>query len=293
MIYAFCKKTLSFWHLMGLTVVPNHYYIPIPDTRYLKNEIWERKSSLPGIDINEKQQLELLSEFSQRYKDEYEQIPKYRTDANHQYYINNQSFSSVDGEILYCMIRYFKPKRIIEIGSGNSTLLSAQAALKNQVEGHLCELIAIEPYPNEVLRKGFPGLSRMISKKLQDVPITEFTRLEANDILFIDSSHVVTIGSDAQYEYLEILPLLAPGVLVHIHDIFLPMEYRKQWVLQELKFWNEQYLLQAFLIQNAAWKVLWGGSYMHIQHPDLLEENFNSYNREERWPGSFWIQRLS
>lgn len=123
--------------------------------------------------------------------------------------------------------------------------------------------------------------------------ITEFTRLEANDILFIDSSHVVTIGSDVQYEYLEILPRLAPGVLVHIHDIFLPMEYRKQWVLQELRFWNEQYLLQAFLIQNVAWKVLWGGSYMHIQHPDILEKSFSSYNREERWPGSFWIQRLS
>lgn len=154
-IYTFCKKTFSLWHLIGLNVVPNHYYVPIPDTRYLQNEIWERTSSLPGIDINEMQQLELLSEFSHRYRDEYEKIPKSRTDVNHQYYINNQSFSSVDGEILYCMIRYFKPKKIIEIGSGNSTLLSAQAALKNQVEGHSCELIAIEPYPNEVLKKVF------------------------------------------------------------------------------------------------------------------------------------------
>jgi len=136
MIYAFCKKTFRFWQLMGLHVVPNHYYIPIPDTRYLHNEIWERKSSLPGIDINELQQLELLSKFTQRHKDEYEQIPKSEINIPHQYYINNKSFSSVDGEILYCMIRYFKPKRIIEIGSGNSTLLSAQAILKNQVEGH-------------------------------------------------------------------------------------------------------------------------------------------------------------
>jgi len=111
-----------------------------------------------------------------------------------------------------------------------------------------------------------------------------------NDILFIDSSHVLKIGSDVQYEYLEILPRLAPGVLVHLHDIFLPMEYPKNWILTDHYFWNEQYLLQAFLIHNVAMKVLWAGSYMHLQYPAILEQTFSSYNRGKRWPGSFWMQ---
>jgi hypothetical protein len=258
----------------------------------LQSELWQRKSSLPGIDINEAQQLELLSEFVRFYKEEYEQIPKSKTNALHQYYIDNGDFESVDGEILYCMIRHFKPKRIIEIGSGNSTLLSAQATIRNQTESHACDLTAIEPYPEKVLTKGFPGLSRLIPKRLQDVPLTEFARLEANDILFIDSSHVLKIRSDVQYEFLEILPYLAAGVLVHVHDIFLPMEYPKNWILHDHRFWNEQYLLQAFLIHNVAWKVLWAGSYMHLQHPATLEQTFSSYNRGKRWPGSFWMQRL-
>lgn len=291
-IKIFCEKTFALWQSMGLHVTPNHFYQPIPDTRCLKDNLWQIKSSLPGINFNKAQQLELLSDFARLYKDEYEQIPKSKTNDPHQYYIDNGSFESVDGEILYCMIRHFKPKRIIEIGSGNSTLLSAHAVIKNQVEGHMCNFTAIEPYPNKVLMNGFPGLNRLIPKRLQDIPLIEFTQLEANDILFIDSSHVLKLGSDVQYEYLEILPRLAPGVLIHIHDIFLPSEYPMNWILQDHHFWNEQYILQAFLIHNVAMKVLWAGSYMHLQHPEILEQSFSSYNRERRWPGSFWMQKL-
>jgi hypothetical protein len=116
--------------------------------------------------------------------------------------------------------------------------------------------------------------------------------LEENDILFIDSSHVLKIGSDVQYEYLEILPRLNKGVIVHIHDIFLPAEYRKEWVLKDHIFWTEQYLLQAFLAFNDNFEILWAGSYMHLKHPDKLEVAFNSYRRNERWPGSFWIKKI-
>ncbi|MFB3765638.1 MAG: class I SAM-dependent methyltransferase [Methanotrichaceae archaeon] len=281
----FCDFAFNFLQSLGFHLSPNHYYWPIPDTRFLKDELWQRESSLPGIDINETQQLQLLSDFARLYKEEYEKIPRSCTDSL-KYYINNESFTSVDGEILYCMIRHFKPKKIIEIGSGNSTLLSARAIQTNGFG----ELTAIEPYPDDALKNGFPGLSKLIDKKLEEVPLSEFEGLQANDILFIDSSHVLKIGSDVQYEYLEILPRLKPGVLVHVHDIFLPMEYPKHWILKNHHFWNEQYLLQAFLICNSAWHILWAGSYMHIKHPDLLEKNFGSYDREKRWPGSFWMQ---
>ena len=220
----FIKKTFPFWQMLGFHITPVHFYEPIPETRKLKDNLWQKHSQLIGININEKKQLELLSLFISKFKKEYETFPKNRTQvqAPYQYYINNGVFESVDGEILYCMIRYFKPRRIIEIGSGNSTYLSAQAILKNKEEnGVECELIAIEPHPNVVLERGFSGLSKLIKKEVQDLDLALFSKLKENDILFIDSSHVLKIGSDVQYEYLEILPRLNKGVIVHIHDIFL------------------------------------------------------------------------
>jgi len=287
------KDFFSLWEKKGYHVTPNHYYEPIPDTETLNADLWTKPSDLLGIDMNEEGQLNLLSRVSSEFKEEYEGLPKNETSVVTQYYVNNLSFTSVDGEILYCMIRYFKPKKIFEIGSGNSTYLSAQAILKNkQDDNHECELIVFDPYPNDVLRSGFPGLSRLIIAKIQDIPLSEFGNLLENDILFIDSSHVLKIGSDVQYEYLEILPRLNKGVIVHIHDIFLPAEYPKDWVLKDYRFWTEQYLLQAFLAFNDSFEVLWGGSYMHLKHPHKLESAFSSYKREEFWPGSLWIRRV-
>ncbi|MCD4676680.1 MAG: class I SAM-dependent methyltransferase, partial [Desulfobacula sp.] len=265
LIRVLIKKSFPIWQKIGLHITSNHFYEPIPDTRTLKDELWSNDSELVGININEDCQINYLSEISSIFKEEYE---AFLSDQNEieipsQYYVNNGGFESVDGEILYCMIRHFKPKRIIEISSGNSTYLSAQSILKNKEEnGPDCELIAIEPYPNAILKAGFPGLSKLIPAKIQDISLSEFSKLEENDILFIDSSHVLKIGSDVQCEYLEILPRLNKGVIVHIHDIFLPAEYKKDWVLKDYRFWTEQYLLQAFLAFNDSFEILWAGSYM-------------------------------
>lgn len=286
-------KTFFFWQMLGIHVRPVHFYEPIPDTRKLKKDLWGKKSKLPGININEGGQIELLRSFISKFKKEYEEIPKSKTKADHQYYRDNDEYASPDGEILWCMIRHFKPKNMIEIGSGNSTYLSAETLLKNKKEhGINSVLVAIEPYPNETLRKGFPGLSKLITSGVQEVSLQEFEKLKENDILFIDSSHVLKIGSDVQYEYLEILPRLNKGVIVHIHDIFLPAEYPKEWVMKEHRFWNEQYLLQAFLAFNKNFEVLWAGSYMHLLHKDLLKNAFDFYNPDTTWPASFWIRRI-
>jgi hypothetical protein len=287
------KRFFRLWEDKGYHVTPVHFYEPVPDTRTLKDDLWEKQSPLVGIDINEAFQIKLLSLFSSKYKKEYESFPREETSVPYQYYVDNGAFESVDGEVSYCMIRHFKPKKIFEIGSGNSTYLSAQAVIKNgEDNNHECELVAFEPYPNDILKSGFPGLSKLISTEIQNVSITTFDKLRENDILFIDSSHVIKIGNDVQYEYLEILPRLNIGVIVHLHDIFLPAEYPREWVLRDYRFWTEQYLLQAFLAFNDRFEVLWAGSMMHLRHPDKLEIAFSSYNREERWPGSFWIRKI-
>jgi predicted O-methyltransferase YrrM len=282
----------SYWESRGLHVTPVHFYQPVPDTRELPENLWQRRSELAGINMNEHRQLSLLDQFAANYAAEYRQFPLDRPNIAHQYFVNNGAFESVDGEILYCMIRHFKPKRIFEVGSGNSTYLAAQAVQRNVAEGHSCELVAFEPYPNEVLRAGFSGLTRLETIKAQEIALEEFQALGAGDILFIDSSHVLKIGSDVQYLYLEVLPRLRPGVFIHVHDIHLPAEYQRSWVMDRHIFWNEQYLLQAFLIANLEFEVQWAASYMHLRHPDRLEAAFSSYNRATRWPGSFWMRKV-
>jgi len=130
----FIKKTFPLWQMLGFHITPVHFEEPIPDTRKLKDDLWQKQSELIGIDMNETKQLELLSYFISKFKREYETFPRNKTSIPYQYYVNNGGFESVDGEVLYCMIWHFKPKRIIEIGSGNSTYLSAQAILKNKEE---------------------------------------------------------------------------------------------------------------------------------------------------------------
>lgn len=287
-------KLFSLCQKLGFHITPNHFYSPVPDTTKLKANLWTRRSNLAGIDINEKKQLELLSLFVSKFRTEYEHFPKIKTAIPYEYYLGSGNFESVDAEILYCMIRNFKPRRIYEIGSGYTTYLSAQAVLQNAEEdnSYQCELVAIEPYPNETLRAGFPGLTKLVTKEVQDVPLSEFRELEEHDILFIDSSHVLKIGNDVQYEYLEILPRLNKGVIIHVHDIFLPAEYPQRWVLREQRFWTEQYLLQAFLSFNSCFEVLWAGSYIHLNYAEKLEKAFSSYSRHKTLPGSFWLRRI-
>ena len=289
----FLKISFSFWQTLGIHITRNHFYEPVPDTRTLDGSIWQNHSKLLGINVNEKVQFELLSHFKASFKKEYDRFPAEQTDIPYQYYSNNRFFSAVDGEILYCMIRHFRPRRIIEIGSGYSTYLAAEAVLNNDkyYDDCQCELITIDPYPNINIQKGFPGLSHVIPKPVQRTPLSEFTKLLENDMLLIDSSHVLKIGSDVQYEYLEILPRLNKGVIVSFHDIFIPAEYKKDWVLKHHFFWNEQYLLQAFLMFNNSFEILWMGSHMHLKHPEKLQEAFDSYNPPKNWPGSFWVRK--
>lgn len=291
--YAWIKRSFRFWERRGAHVVPVHFYEPIPDTRLLEPTLWTQPRVLPGIDMRGEQQLQRLQDFAARYRTEYEAFPRHATADPTQYHEENPQFASTDGEVLHCMIRSSRPRLVIEVGSGFSTLITAAALQRNAAEGAPGELVCIEPYPNAVLRAGVPGLTRLISEPVQRVPLATFEQLRAGDVLFIDSSHVVTIGSDTTREVLEIVPHLAPGVLVHFHDIFTPLEYPRSWVLDEHRFWTEQYLVEAFLSFNDRFEILYAGSYLHAAHAARLVEFSPHYRPDTRWSTSLWIRRVA
>ena len=283
-------RYFQLWQGHDFHVLPCSYYQPICDTRGLPLSLWNRVSDLPGLDMREEQQKQLLSEIVERFTDEYTCIPHGASTEEFGYYLGNVAFEAVDAEMLFGLIRLLKPQRMYEIGSGFSTLLAADALRRNRLDGQSCRFVAIEPYPPKELEAKLPNDVELWRVPVQDVSLDQFESLCENDVLFIDSSHVCKVGSDVQFLFLEVLPRIRPGVAVHVHDIFIPVEYPKQWVVDWHRFWNEQYLLQTFLSFNTAFEVLWAGQWMHIKHPDLLMKAFPSYKPGVS-PASFWFRR--
>jgi predicted O-methyltransferase YrrM len=292
----------------GINVTPNHFYYPVPDLAELEKRQWPRYPFPPGCRFDLGNQVELAWELVAQHGNECH----FSSDPHeHAYHYNNGYFEAVDAEITYFMVRQFKPARVVEIGTGYSTRLLAAALKKNAEQDHMDgRLISVDPSPERFSQNGWRGMVVQVRKAVQDLELKFFDQLERGDILFIDSSHVAGIGSDVVREHLEILPRLKPGVLVHIHDIFLPADYPRDAVLNRLWFWSEQYLLQAFLSFNNHFEVLWASSAMHMQYPEVLEQCFprwkESYVRMPEskrrfvptrdyvhvWPSSFWMRRV-
>jgi Methyltransferase domain len=287
------RKMFPFWERMGIHVTPVHFYEPVPDTRALQPEVWSRTSELVGVELEEERQLRLLADFYDRFKTECDALPLEPTGNPRDFHYRNDTFGWVDAAIHYCILRYFKPRRICEIGSGFSTLLTLRALEATRAENphYQCDVLTIDPFPSDALKAATSDAVRFRETEVQRVSTTEFENLRAGDVLFIDSSHVLKTGSDVQWEYLEILPRLAPGVLVHAHDIFLPREYPERWIREKRRFWNEQYLLQAFLSFNSAFEVLLSAALLHHRHPEVLARTFAIYHSSHESPGSFWFRR--
>jgi hypothetical protein len=273
------------WERHGFHVTPVHFYQPIPDTQSLPQKLWDHPSELVGIDMNDSVQLDLLRNRFPKFRGEYEQFPTKPTGQPSRFHLNNDFFDGTDALVAYCMVRHFQPRLIIEVGSGFSSLIAAEAAAKNKSSALIC----IEPFPREFLRQRFPGLHSLIEKKVEDLDLDFFSQLGPGDILFIDSSHTIKIGGDVNYLFLEVLPRLKPGVIVHVHDIFLPFDYRRDWVMDEFRFWTEQYLLQAFLTFNSEFEVLMANSYLGHYHKEDLKTTFP--NSPWWGGGSFWMRR--
>jgi predicted O-methyltransferase YrrM len=278
-----CRSVLNY---IGVFPIMNHYYEPRFDVRGLK--LSDEPRNLPGIDLNLEEQLQLLDEF--HFQDELRQIPVNKP-IDRRYYYNNGRFGAGDAEFIYSLIRLKKPRRIIEVGSGNSTLMILEAIEKNrnEIPAIDCKLTCIEPYERPWLEQ--TGVE-ILRKLVEDVDRTIFAMLEQDDILFIDSSHMIRPEGDVLVEFLELLPSLKPGVIVHVHDIYTPRDYPKHWIAGEVKFWNEQYLLEAFLSDNRRWKVI--GSVNHLFHDyfDQLKSKFPMLERNSH-PGSFYLQKTT
>lgn len=282
------KKLFPFMQTIGIHVTPNHFYGPVPDTRELRPEIFSEISKMVGINMQEDAQLALLSSFGSTFRESFSALSERQPTAAQQFSFGNGMFESVDAEFLYGFIRSALPRRIVEVGSGYSTLLIAEGV---RALSHEVDFTVIDPYIDARLRS-VPELTTVLQLPVQEVGLDLFMKLDEGDILFIDSSHVLKIGSDVQFEYLEILPRLRHGVLIHLHDVFLPREYPREWVCDKQLFWNEQYLLQALLTGNSSFVVRWAGHYMHLRHPEVLDHFIPSYNRARSSPGSFWVERV-
>ncbi len=277
-----CKKVLL---EIGVFPIRNHYYEPQFDMREIKKPFSEDRN-LPGIEWNVQEQLNLLNGMAAT--EELVKFPEEKTDR-HTFYFNNDSFKSGDAEFWYQLIRLKKPRRIFEVGSGNSTLMARQAIQKNQDENpaYQCQHQCIEPYEAGWLEE--IGVN-VVRDKVENIGTDAFAELQENDILFIDSSHIIRPEGDVLFEYLELLPVLSKGVIVHVHDIFSPKNYLQEWLCSDVRFWNEQYLLEAFLTCNKSWKIIGALNFLHHHHYEKLK-NVCPFLTSDREPGSFYIQK--
>jgi len=275
---------------IGFHVLPVHYYSPIPDTRQLRkhSELLTQEHPMYGVDLREDAQLDVLNLLKSHESE-------YRLAGGGIFGITQgemPSYAPINALALYTFVRHFKPKKIIEVGAGMSTKITSTAMTKNKEQGQIGEFIVIEPYPSTELQEGYKGVSRLIVEKVEDADISIFKDLGANDILFIDSSHTVKPLGDVNYLFLRVIPQLKPGVIIHVHDIFFPVEYLPHHFFSPgmKMFWQEQYLLHAFLMFNAEFEVLLSLSTLHFKYQDRLIELFPWYH-SERWPSGFWMRR--
>jgi hypothetical protein len=271
----------------GVSVVQHHYVEPIVFPEDIRHDL-NQPRTISGLDLNEAGQLALLEQF--RYREELIAIPKQSSDPN-EFAYHNITFGPGDAEFLYNMIRHFKPRQIVEIGCGRSTLMAEIAIKKNRQEdsGYRCNHLCIEPYPSPILK----GRDlRIVETKVEDCDGSFFESLDENDILFIDSSHVIRPQGDVTHEILNLIGRVRPGVVVHVHDIFTPRDYPAQWVLVDRLMFNEQYLLEAFLCFNNQFEIIGALNWLFHNHLDKMADACPILLQEpQSYPGSFWFRR--
>ncbi len=271
----------------------DHYYSPVPDNRALGSEpersrVWPAAPpETPGIEWHGDQQIALVSDHFARQRPLV--IPDGPTGDPRDYHADNEMFSRLDAWMLQAMLRHFRPQRMIEVGCGWSSLMTARMN-REEFGGHL-DFTCIEPYPPDFLGDGIDGISRLIVSPVERVPLETFSTLEAGDFLFIDTSHTVKTGGDVVFLLNEILPRVAPGVIIHIHDIFLPWDYPQEWVLVG-RAWNEQYAVRAFLSFNADFEILLGVAWLSQFARDVLASSLPDFPQAySDGGGSLWIRR--
>jgi hypothetical protein len=281
------KLSTFYFKRIGVFPISDHYYQPLFNDTHLKKPL-NNERDLPGIEFNLNQQKSSIDTFN--FSKELEELDLYKpSDLNNNFNINNGGYGPGDADFLYNFVRNFKPNKIIEIGSGNSTKIVNLAINKNKGEssqGKLTQHICIEPYEMPWLDNFDVTLLR---SKVEDTDIEIFRSLEEGDLLFIDSSHIIRPQGDVLHEYQRILPILKKGVYIHVHDIFSPRDYLEDWIKKDVKMWNEQYLLESLLTYSNKFKIKYSLNFMKHSHYKSLK-NCCPYLKQDSEPGSIYIE---
>jgi hypothetical protein len=278
----------------NLFVPPGHFYSPIvnrveADEYLAKLESQDLRDRVPEITVDRERMIGVWQELLPLMKS----APfGERSNNGMRYGFENPAYSWGDGSVLHAMIRRSRPRRLIEIGCGWSSACAIDT-LETFLPGE-CEVTLIEPYP-ELLKEVLGDRAtrtriQVRATRVQDTPTSVFDSLAENDILFIDSTHVLRTGSDVCFELFEILPRLASGVLVHFHDMFWPFEYPRSWVVEENRSWNELYAVRAFLANNSEWKIVMFNDYFAKLEHDLVERTYPAFLKNPG--GALWIQKF-
>jgi hypothetical protein len=282
------------FYMISEMFTPGHFYSVIPNiTKDYNNN--NNNTKFLNLDFNEESHKSILNEINNylvNFDKEFGHLNVLERRNNLQYTLLNGAFEWMDARLLHYFLQKHKPKKIIEVGSGNSTLLTYNTKQMFNLD---LDIICIEPYPSDYLKKlNNTGKITLIEKCLEDVDVNIFTTLTSNDILFIDSSHVAKLDSDVMFYFTKIFPLLNKGVLIHIHDIFFPYDYPLEW-LKEGRFWNEQYLLYVFLQYNTKFKIKFCNSYSGYKyHNELKIIQHDTYEKKTTGcdtfsGGSIWL----
>jgi hypothetical protein len=274
---------------LGFQLRATHYYEPTYSEAMLP-EVTNVERRLPGLDLNEAGQLDLLARC--RFADALSAVP-FEKPSRRRFGYNNPMYGVGDAEMLYNIVRLAKPRKIIEIGCGESTLMARLAIDANRAAdpGYDCRQICIEPYEAGWLEQ--VGVS-VIRERVETVDLSMFDQLEAGDILFIDSSHVIRPWGDVLFELQEIVPRAKPGVLIHVHDIFTPRDYPEAWLRRQRRLWNEQYLLESFLAFNRDYEIICAANWLKHNHFDAFAAACPMMRRvPAKEPGAFWFRRVA
>jgi hypothetical protein len=272
-------------------VLPRNYYAPVPDPGELTPEVWQRRNDLAGIDLDLDAQVAFLRDELAPFVAEWQPARSGEWGSG-RFYLDNGTYGPGDAELLYAMVRRFRPARIVELGSGFTTLAAAEACERNAADGADCRYDVYDPYPRGLVPAGARWPATTVEQRAQDVPLERFLELGDGDLLIVDTTHVVKMDGDVNRVILDVLPRLRAGVVVHLHDIWLPWEYHPGLVA-ELGFWNEQYLLQAYLSDNARWRVVLAAQALARERRADFEAAVPALADSGSEPTNFWIRRLS
>lgn len=277
--------------LSELEFPPGHYSSPHPCIREIKEREAEIFNfiprAIPAIDLNEQQQMALLRQFTEYYREQPFDVHK---KDGIRYFFENGAYGSHDGIVLHCFIRLARPKRIIEVGSGYSSCVILDT--NDLFFRGTISCTMIDPDPGALLSlitDRDAARIRLIQAPVQNVGLDLFRSLETDDILLIDSSHVAKINSDVNYFFFQVLPCLRRGVYVHFHDVRFPFEYWKEWIYAG-RAWNEAYMLRAFLQYNHAFEIQYFNSFIGECHRDQLSKAMPLCMKDTG--GSIWLKKV-